>query len=552
MNKMMKKILPALFTAALVISPMVFATSVAAPATDFIAFESGPVRPIAIDHLSNRLYMVNTADNRLEIYSISNDGGLIHQQSLLVGLEPVTVAVKDANAVWVVNHLSDSISIVDVSQSVAQVKQTLLVGDAPRDLVFASTGKQKAFITTAHRGQHRSASSLDNVPGAGDPKLTQGGIGRADVWVFDSNNPGQSLGGKPLKIIELFADTPRALAVSVDLQTVYAAAFFSGNQTTVVHDGMVCDTPLDGDAQPCAGDGVQVPGGLANGQSPGGLPLPYFNAAGDPTPEVALIVQYDRQDATFKDELGRNWNNAVRFDLPDQDVFALDATTLNEKRSFAHAGTILYNMAVNPVNGNLYVSNTEANNAERFEGAGARAGHTLQGELHRSQITVINPTTGKVTPRHINRHINYDISPAPSGTKQHSLALPSDITVSADGKTLYVAAFGSGKVGVFATESLEDDTLWDNQNNEFDPTVASSRYITVSGGGVSGVVLNEGQNRLYVTTRFDNGLSIIDLEQGKEIEHISHFTPEPPQIIEGRQLLYDAAKTFIFWRNTNP
>ena len=52
--------------------------------------------------------------------------------------------------------------------------------------------------------------------------------------MFDANNLGASLGGDRLTKLTLFADTPRALAVSADGKTVYAAAFFSGNMTTVV------------------------------------------------------------------------------------------------------------------------------------------------------------------------------------------------------------------------------------------------------------------------------------------------------------------------------
>ncbi len=79
------------------------------------------------------------------------------------------------------------------------VDRTLLVGDEPRDIVFAGPGKKRAFITAAHRGQ--------NVPF--DPQFTTPGLGRADVWVFDSQNLGPSLGGAPLTIVTLFGDTPR-------------------------------------------------------------------------------------------------------------------------------------------------------------------------------------------------------------------------------------------------------------------------------------------------------------------------------------------------------
>ena len=68
------------------------------------------------------------------------------------GMEPVSVAARNDNEVWVVNHLSDSVSIVDLSASPAKVVRTLLVGDEPRDIVFAGTGgTNRAFITTAHR-----------------------------------------------------------------------------------------------------------------------------------------------------------------------------------------------------------------------------------------------------------------------------------------------------------------------------------------------------------------------------------------------------------------
>ena len=43
---------------------------------------------------------------------------------------------------------------------------------------------------------------------------------------------GDSLGGKPLTIITLFSDTPRALAATPDGSRVYAAAHASGNRTT--------------------------------------------------------------------------------------------------------------------------------------------------------------------------------------------------------------------------------------------------------------------------------------------------------------------------------
>jgi len=131
--------------------------------TDITIFESGQVRPLAMSPAGDQLYAVNTPDNRLEIFNLSDEGP-VFATSVPVGLEPVAAA--------------------------------------------------------------------QNAPF--DPQLTAPGVGRADVWVFDTNNLGAASGGTPVTITNLFSDVPRALAVSPDGNTVYAAAFHSGNQTTTL------------------------------------------------------------------------------------------------------------------------------------------------------------------------------------------------------------------------------------------------------------------------------------------------------------------------------
>lgn len=427
-------------------------TPLAQGAAPFVSFESGQVRPLAISTDGNRLFAVNTPDNRLEIFSISTQK-LIHVGSVPVGLEPVALAVR-GNEVWVVNHLSDSISIVNVGVNPPRVVRTLLVGDEPRDIVFAGPNRGRAFIASAHRGQNGPYTSLTD-PG----ELTTPGIGRADVWVFDAANLGTALGGTPLTIVKLFGDTPRALAVSPDGNTVYAAVFHSGNRTTTLNEGI-------------------VPNG---GQTAGGLPAPNANIDGVNQPEVGLIVKFD--GSHWLDELSRIWDTQVGFTLPDQDVFAIDAAgnLPMQVKAFPGVGTILFGIAVNPISGKLYVSNTEARNEVRFEGSRPPGSvvSTAQGHQHESRITVIDPGTGVVTPRHLNKHIDYSISPAPAGTKEKSLALPRGVAVSKDGKTLYLLAKGSDKVGFIDTTQLE--------NNAFIPNAAE--HLTLTGGGPEGLVL---------------------------------------------------------------
>ena len=104
--------------------------------TSFVTFETGQVRPLALSPDGSQLFAVNTPDNRLEVFTVSGSG-LAHSDSIPVGMEPVAVAARSNDEVWVVNHLSDSISIVDLSRAVPAVVRTLLVGDEPHDLVFA-------------------------------------------------------------------------------------------------------------------------------------------------------------------------------------------------------------------------------------------------------------------------------------------------------------------------------------------------------------------------------------------------------------------------------
>src|SRR5690606_16705016 len=123
---------------------MAFASPVGAAAPSFLTFESGPVRPLAISPNGQLLFAVNTPNNRLEIFTIGGNGALEHLSTVAVGMEPVAVAARSNTEVWVVNHLSDSVSIVDVSvASRPRVTRTLLVGDEPRDIVFAGNPSKR-------------------------------------------------------------------------------------------------------------------------------------------------------------------------------------------------------------------------------------------------------------------------------------------------------------------------------------------------------------------------------------------------------------------------
>lgn len=461
----------------------------------YVLFEGGPVRPVALSPDGSTLLVTNAPAGCLEIYRVA-DAGFDLIDSVAVGLEPVAVAWASADEAWVVNHLSDSVSIVSLSET-PHVQQTLQVGDEPRDIVLAGPDGQRAFITAAYRGQNHPSFETDD--------LSRAGLGRADVWVYDRRDMNNSLNGKPLAIVNLFADSPRALAVSPDGETVYAAAFMSGNGTTTVGQDVVA----------------------------GAKPPPVDNIEGQRQPNTGLIVK--KNGAAWRDESGQDWSQAVRFNLPDLDVFSIDAMAATPAliRQQSGVGTVLFNIAVNPASGELYVSNLESLNQIRFEGPG-ESSTTVRGLIAESRISVID--SGGVVSNHLNPHIDFDVEEGhsyPPADVQRSLSQPTSLVASPDGERLYVAAFGSAKVAVIPTAQLHGGNYEPNTNLQ----------VELPAGGPAGLALSPDGTRMVVYTRFDNAISLWNTENGEMLAHRELFSPEPAAVVTGRRFLYDATET---------
>jgi len=86
----------------------------AVPGAARLTFESGPVRSLALSPDGSRVFVANTPNGSLDVLRVG-PAGLVVEDSVKVGLDPVAVAVRSDREVWVVNHVSDSVSIVDVS-----------------------------------------------------------------------------------------------------------------------------------------------------------------------------------------------------------------------------------------------------------------------------------------------------------------------------------------------------------------------------------------------------------------------------------------------------
>jgi hypothetical protein len=206
----------------------------AQPASDYTLFEADPVRPIAVLPNSGLVAVANTADDFLDL-ARPTGRGVQTCGAIKVGMRPVAVAlVRESRTdaeLWVVNHLSDSVSIVhvDPTQCTGEVSETLFTGDEPRDIVVAKNrdGQQRVFVTSAHRGQHHPIASARSGADLVLSAQSKQNPGLADVLVFDPEAPTATP-----KVVNLFTDTPRALAVGDGV--VYAAGFKTGNRTTVV------------------------------------------------------------------------------------------------------------------------------------------------------------------------------------------------------------------------------------------------------------------------------------------------------------------------------
>ena len=439
----------------------------------FTNFETEPVCPLALSADGRYLYALNTADDRLEIFDTKGDN-LRSIGETAVGLRPVAIALSGDEA-WVVNHLSDSVSVVDVRDPMRpRVVRTLQVGDEPRGIVASGPKRDRMFVATARR----------------EETLTPG-IGRAQLWVFEARQP-----RAPAKVVTLFGTKPRALASSLDGRTVYAAVFHSGNGTTSVS----------------AEDAVRL--GRAPRWSLTNIPYSAM-------PKQGAIVK--RWDGVWRDFAGRDWDSAVPFELPDYDVFVIDAAADEPKvvGAVSNVGTVLFNLAVQPGTGEIWASNTEAFNLIPHE-------TRLSARFAENRVTRLIPQSNgtlRVQTVNLNPHIDHNRRSDSEALRELGLAQPLDIVFQADGKRAYVALFGSKKVAV-----LDDNG-------------GVIKRIAV-GFGPGGLALDAHGQRLYVLNHLDATISVVSTGALAVLITVPlRHNPTPPLVRAGQPFFYDAALT---------
>jgi YVTN family beta-propeller protein len=117
-------------------------------AQSHVNFEGKQTNPIRVSADGSRLFAVNTPDARVSVFDLSDPTQPALIVEVHVGIEPVSVNPRSNDEVWVVNEVSDSVSVVSVSRGI--VTATLRVKDEPMDVVFAGN---RAFVSVGRRNE---------------------------------------------------------------------------------------------------------------------------------------------------------------------------------------------------------------------------------------------------------------------------------------------------------------------------------------------------------------------------------------------------------------
>ncbi len=459
---------------------------------DFVNWETPHVCPLGLTPDHNTLLAVNTADNRLELFDVTA-GTAVPIGAVPVGLDPVSVRARTNSEAWVVNHVSDSVSVVNLTTM--NVVATLQTADEPCDVVFAGL-PERAFVTCSQANR---------------------------VQVFDPLNLAAAAISVPI-----VGEDPRAMAVSPDGTSVYVAVFESGTRTTILGGGAT----TAGFFPPNV---VSDPAGPYGGQNPppnaGAAFDPPQNPENPPPPPVGLIVRRNA-DGLWLDDNAHDWTEFVSgvsaaasgrpegWDLWDHDVAEIDAQTLDVSY---HTGlmNLCMGLAVNPSNGQITVIGTEATNEVRFES-------NLNGRFLRTKIALVDPDNA-AAPQivDLNSHLTYATPSIPQAQRDLSIGDPRGITWNAAGTSGYITGMGSNNVLVVDAAG---------QRSQPGATIEV-------GQGPTGVAFDEPRSRLYVLNKFEASISVIDVATRSELERVEFFDPTPVAVKQGRRHLFDTHET---------
>lgn len=454
-------------------------------------WESPHVHPIDLTPDARLLLAVNTPDNRLEAFTLDS-GSPVRAWSAPVGVDPVTVRVRSNTQAWVVNHISDTISIVNLQTH--NVERTLTTRDEPCDVVFVGTADNARALVSCQSANVVLAFTLSNLD-------------------------------TPPTVIPIQGQGPRAMCVSADGQTAFAAIFYSGNRSTILGGGAsggtlgyppnVVNLPTGPHA------GVNPPPNTGNTFTPAVLtPNP---------PRVGLIVKKDATGRWMDDNAG-DWSSLVSgpnaaqsgrvvgWDLVDHDIAIIDSGTLSVSYATGLMN-IAMAMSVNPASGRVTLVGTDATNQVRYE-------PVVNGTFLRVNFASVDASGNTPQITDLNPHLTYTTPRVPQDVRDMSLGDPRAIAWNASGTLGLVAGMGSSNA-VFIDAGGR--------------RVGGINVIN-TGRGPTGAAYDAARGAFYLLERFEAKVSVINEASRTRTTSASFYDPTPPAVAIGRTHLYDTRR----------
>ena len=454
----------------------------------FVNFETAPVHPVALSQDGKALAVCNLPDARVEFFEVLS-GGLKAVGSVFTGIDPVTARFAPNGELWVVNHISDTVSVVDPGKrAVVAIIDCL---DGPQDVVFT---QGKAFVS--HSGAN--AVLVFNV-------ATRRRIGGMDIQ----------------------GDRPKAMAVSVDGSEVYLAILESGNASTIIAPAF---SGLESTPQPSVVDleegphgGINPPPNLGTNFSPVINPkIPATNAP----PRGGLIVR--KQDGRWMDDNKGDWTEYISgtnsfltgrvpgWDVADHDIAIITATN-GAVRYVRGLMNICFDLSVNPASGKIAMIGTDAINEVRFE-------PVLKSIFVRSKLAMVDPGGSDAVVTDLNPHLDYTQQSLLIAERKQSVGDPRTIAWNSRGTRAYVAGLGSNNI-----------LMLDENGNRVGQAVEVPE-------GPTGMVVDDARERIYVLARFAAKMLVMDAESLAILQTVALHDPTPAAIKVGRRHFYDTIR----------
>ena len=412
-------------------------------------FETPPVQPLLVSPDGARLYVCHPEANRVAEFGLADPAYPVLLRELVVGLGPVSLALRGSSELWVVNRIGDSLSVVDLGRGV--VVRRLRCVDDPCDL-HIDEAAGRVFVSSGSRDVVQVLSLKD---------------------------------GRELSRIAIPGAEPTVIRASRDGARLHVLVHKSGNGTTIVPTAAAPKQP-----------------------APLKATLPS-------APKVPLIVRADDP----------KWAATHGIQLPDHDVVTIDVQAMRVTGSWQQVGTIQFDLARRPGTDTLFAAGTDAHNLIRFE-------DQLVARFAEHRIARLD--TKGVQVHDLHPGVDPKKLPNPSA-KAIALAQPTGLAFDPIGTELWVAGFGSDRLGV-----VDPDTglvLARVELGDAGPGEARPR----SKRGPRSLAFHPLGEHVYAFQWLSASVAVVDAKRRELVRELPlGDVPERDYVREGRGFLYDA------------